>query len=347
MLTLSKNMGKRDISMILTVPPLAKFKSIAEDPVVESVRLNTTLPLTTPIEDILNNVKTEAGAKPVWIDLKTRQLRIADYNVKFLTDREVHSITLSHKIKLNMPAEIFIDNANYVGTARDLVNDNTLVIENSVEKGNGFVFPSKTSIGIRPGMSVNILDPSLVIDGYFTDKDKRYIEAAKKLGMNNFMLSFVEQESDITELLSIYPKAKIIAKIESKKGLEFIDKVYPKYRSNVDLMAARGDLYTEVDRPDEIIDACSKIRKANRRAVFASRMLESIIDVNEIPKCSELFDVYCGMLMGYKRFMMGDDVCARKDSVKSALGLFEVMKNKYQATKTPSIAAIISGGLSK
>jgi len=344
MLNLSKNMTKRNARMILTVPPLAKFKDIAANPLVESVRLNTTLKIDTPLENILYNAKTEADTKPVWIDLKTRQLRIADYNVRFLTDREIHSITLSHKIKLNLPAEVFVDNAHYIGKVKDLVNDDTLVIESSVEKKSGIPLPEQGKIGIRPGMSVNIVDPSLVIDGYFTEKDLRYIEAAKKLGMNNFMLSFVEKESDITDLLTLSPKANIIAKIESPKGLEFVDKTYSNYKGNVNLMAARGDLYTELDRPDEIIDACKKIRKANRNAVFASRMLESLINIDEIPRCSELFDVYCGLLMGYKRFMVGDDVCARRNSVKSALGIFGILKDKYESTQKHSIGEILSGG---
>jgi len=178
-------------------------------------------------------------------------------------------------------------------------------------------------------MSVNILSPSLEIDGFFTDKDKRYIEEAKKLGMHNFMLSFVEKESDITDLLNLDKDAKIIAKIESKKGLDFVDNVYSKYRGEVDLMAARGDLYTELDRPDEIIGACKKIIKADSNAIYASRMLESLSNLDEIPRCSELFDVYSGLLMGYKRFLLGDDVCSKKASTNAALNIFRELKEEY------------------
>ena len=328
-----KNMAKRRIKMILTVPPLARFRSLAENPVVESIRLNTTLPIDTPIEGILSNVKSEAGTKPVWIDLKTRQLRIAGYRVNFLRDKEIHYIALSHKIKLNMPSEVFIDNANYIGTAIDLIKKSMLVVEGSVEKRRGLPLPAQGQVGIRPGMSVNILSPSLEIEGFLTKKDRRYIESGKQLGMNNLMLSFVENESDIAEILNINPSAKIVAKIESQKGLDFIDQIYPKYSKRMDLMAARGDLYTELEKPDRIIDACKKIIKANPRAIFASRMLESLANVENTPRCSELFDVYCGMLMGYKRFLIGDDICTKKDSVESALGLFKVLREKYQPEK--------------
>jgi len=327
-------MAKRRIRMILTVPPLAKFRSLAENPIVESIRLNTTLPLETPLKEVLSHVQSEAGTKPVWIDLKTRQLRIAGYRVQFLKDREIHYISLTHRIKLDIPSEVFIDNANYAGTAVDLVGHNTLVIEGSVEKRRGLPLPSQGQVGIRPGMSVNILSPSLVIEGFLTRKDRKYIEAGKKLGMNNIMLSYVENESDITNVLNINPVAKIVAKIESKKGLDFIDLAYPKYAKRMDLMAARGDLYTELDKPDKIIDACKKVIKANPGAIFASRMLESLANVDDTPRCAELFDVYCGILMGYKRFLVGDDICSKKDSIESALGLFRVLAEKYSPQNT-------------
>ena len=94
-------------------------------------------------------------------------------------------------------------------------------------------------------------------------------------------------------------------------------------------MAARGDLYVEVDRPDQVIDACAEIINADPNAVFASRMFESLKDIDKMPKCQDLFDVYCGMLMGYKRFMIGDDVCLSEGSVRAAIGLFDVLASKY------------------
>jgi hypothetical protein len=35
------------------------------------------------------------------------------------------------------------------------------------------------------------------------------------------------------------------------------------------------------------------------------------------------------MKMGYKRFMLGDAVCFRKESVKAALGLFDKIQQEY------------------
>ncbi len=291
---------------------------------------NGSVPDEQTLEQVLKHAKQEAGTKDVWVDLKCSQLRISDYNVDILQNAEVHYITLSHNIQVNCPTELWIDDGHYVGNIAEVVKGNTLVVPSSVDKEKGLPLPKRGQIGIRPGMSVNIVDPSLTIEGYLTEKDKRYIEAAKNIGIHNYMLSYVERESDITSLLELDPEARIIAKIESKKGLSFVRDVYPKYRDTVTLMAARGDMYVEVDRPDQIIDGCEQIIEADPDAVMASRIFESLKNVEEMPHCQDMFDVYSGMQMGYKHFMMGDDICIREDSVKAAIGLFKVLAEKYE-----------------
>ena len=323
------------MKLTLTVPPYAHFKDIVTHPTVEAVRLNTTLPVHDSLDTILSNIKAQADPKDVWIDLKCRQLRIQDYNVNITNEKETHYITLSHNITLNTPSEMFVDDGNYVGKINSVQNGNQIVVESSTENRYGLPLPSQGEVGIRPGMSINILDPSLKIDGYLTQKDKDYIDAAKKVGMHNYLLSYVEQKSDIEDILKLDPDAQIIAKIESKKGLDFVKKVYPKYKGNVHLMAARGDLYVELDKPDEIITACEHIINADPEAVLASRLFESLKNPNQMPKSQDIFDVYCGMRMGYKRFMIGDDVCLKKESVESAIGLFDtIVQNgtKYKET---------------
>lgn len=330
-------MANKDIKLIITVPPFARFNDIAQDPTIESVRLNTTLSLDDPFETILRHVKTEAGNKDVWVDLKCRQLRISEYNVQFLREKEIHYVRLSHKIQVNTPTEIWVDNGNFIAEVEKVIDGDKLIVPSSTERKKGLPLTGQGKVGIRPGMAINILDPSLVIEGYLTDKDKKYVDAAKKQGMHNFMLSFVEKESDITDLLAIDPDAKIRAKIESKNGLDFVRNIYPKYRKLINLIAARGDGYIEVEKPDKIIDFCEQIIKYDPNAVFASRMFESLKNPQKMPKCQDLFDIYCGMLMGYKRFLIGDDICRNKVSVKSAIGLFDVLAEKYNKKNEKSL----------
>ena len=298
------------MKIILTVPPYASFKELAENPRVEAIRYNTNLTINHPLEDILSELKQQAGKKPFWIDLKCRQLRITNYSVRIHQDKEIHYLQLNHNIEVDTPTDVWIDGGNFIGKITEIKNKNTIVVPSSTEKGHGLYFPAQGEIGIRPGMAINILAPSLKIEGYLTKKCERYIEAGKKLGIHNYMLSFVEQESDIADLLTLDQDAEIIAKIESKKGLDFVKNSYHRYRKKVNLMAARGDGYLEVETPDKIIDFCEEIIKADRNAVFASRMFESAVD-GRMLACQDLFDVYCGMQMGYKRFLTGDEVCKK------------------------------------
>jgi len=173
------------------------------------------------------------------------------------------------------------------------------------------------------GESINILDPSLVIEGYFTDLDIKYARETDYL-----MLSYVEEESDIAAALKLRPDAKIVAKIESKKGLDWVRKVYPKYRGKVTLMAARGDLYVEMGRPDKILGALKEIIKADPNAIVASRIFGSLNE-NSRPICSDITDIACMLEMGYRTFMVGDDICFNRDKLLLSLDMLAAIARNY------------------
>ena len=66
------------MKVIATVPPYAPYlEELAKHPVIEGFRLNTVMPVTESLESLLGRLKEIADPKPVWIDLKCRQLRIA------------------------------------------------------------------------------------------------------------------------------------------------------------------------------------------------------------------------------------------------------------------------------
>lgn len=143
------------------------------------------------------------------------------------------------------------------------------------------------------------------------------------------MLSYVEQDEDIAALLALDPDAKILAKIESQKGIAWTVESFPKKYAanpNVSLMAARGDLYVEVgiERPDLIIGALKKIIKADAKAVLASRILTSLRQ-GPRPTCSDITDIECMRLMGYKTLMVGDDICFDKGPLMLALDILKAI----------------------
>lgn len=317
------------MGLIITLPPFGNFQSIIDEPIIEAVRVNTTLPTKFSLEERVLNAKNQACGKPTWIDLKCRQLRIEEYWTHFLNDKEYNHMKLNHKIKVNLPTEACFDNGNYSGKIIELKDLDTIIIESSVEKRSGIPLPGQGEVGIRPGMSVTILDKSLEVEGYLTERDKKYIKIANNNGIHTFMPSFVQKESDVTDILTLDPKAQLLVKIEDEPGLDFVRNIYPRYRKRINLIAARGDGYLQVSMPDRIIDFCEAIIHADKNAIFASRILQSVRNPKKIPECSDIFDLYAGKLMDYKRFMLGDDLCTNKLSMGAAVGLFQVINSKY------------------
>ncbi|MFQ6010287.1 MAG: pyruvate kinase [Candidatus Aenigmatarchaeota archaeon] len=305
------------MKVIATVPPYAEYaEDIAKDDYVSGIRFNTVFPLSESKERAIRRMNKRVYPKDLWIDLKCRQLRITHSSLV-----PYHTVKISHKIKVDTPVEAWFDGGKYLAKISK-VDGNKLFVEEG------------PFLALGPGMPINILDPSLEIEGYLTKRDIAYIKAAKKADVHNYMLSYVEKESDIEDLLELDPDARIIAKIESAEGLEFINWVYPKYRKDVRLMAARGDLYVELDnKPHRILNALKKIRKADSKAIAASRIFSSFKDPENPPECVEICDMGYLIEVGYKEFMFGDEVAFNEDSIKSALGLFRSIAKDYGERK--------------
>lgn len=300
-----------DIRAIVTIPPYAPFiREVARHPAVSGLRLNTVMPIKGSLEDVLKMLGEEtklAGDKELWVDLKCRQLRVRDYWAPPFTE-----IRLTHKISVDTPVTAYFSDGKEEATVVQVDGDRLIMLEG----------PKRV---IGPGESLNIVHPSLVIEGNLTDTDKRYIDAACKVGLHKYMLSFVEDNADVQELYKLDPVAVGVAKIESQKGIDYVRHRWDKASR---LMAARGDLYVEMNRPHDIIEAVETIVKADPNAIVASRLFTSFSHGLD-PACSDIGDVDNLLRMGYKTFMFGDDICMRRDSILSGLNLFNAMKERY------------------
>jgi pyruvate kinase len=289
------------VQVIVTVPPHARFlDEVARHPVVAGLRLNTVMPIKGTHEEVL--ARLAALGKPLFVDLKGRQLRVAQAAVPPFTE-----VVLTHRIKhLRTPAVAYFSDGREAAEVLE-VDGNRLIL------GDG---PRRF---VGPGESVNVPDASLEVDGVLTPEDERYVRAAAKLGLHDFMLSFVESPEDIDAVKRLDPEARVVAKIESEKGL-----AYAREAHGARLMAARGDLYVEVKRPHRIVRALRDIVRADPAAIVASRILPSLARGLE-PECQDVSDVALLFALGYRTLMLGDEVCLRRDSVISALNLIEAI----------------------
>lgn len=286
------------VQAIVTIPPYASFvDEVARHPIVGGLRLNTVMPIKGLLEDVLERLSSLG--QPLWVDLKGRQLRVVEAAVPPFT-----SVHLSHHIRVRTPADAFFsDGREYARVVE--VDGDRLILDESPRRVVG------------PGESVNIVAEDLEIEGTLTPTDRAYLAAMRKLGLKDVMLSFVERPEDVAEVRELLPDANPVLKIESRRGLDFV-RMYGNTHGR--LMAARGDLYVEVLQPHRIVGAIRDIVRADPDAIVASRVLASLA-VDPVPTCSDISDVALCLSLGYRTFMLGDEVCLRRDSVIPALNL--------------------------
>lgn len=289
------------MKVIVTTPPYADFlDELAAHPMVAGFRLNTVMPLKEGPGEALDRLRSYG--LPVWVDLKGRQLRVAEPAMPPYTE-----IRLSHPIEVNTPVNAFFSDGHECAQVV-AVDGQRLILADGPRRLVG------------PGESINIVDPSLNICGTLTDTDRDYLREMKKRGMRRVMLSFVECPSDIEEVRTLLPDVELVAKIESQKGVAFAS----AGRSDARLMAARGDLYVEVSQPHQIIQALKSIIKTDPNAIVASRILNSMA-YQPIPDAADISDIAFCREIGYKTFMLGDAVCLKRDSVIEALNVLQAI----------------------
>jgi hypothetical protein len=295
-----------NIRVIVTVPPYASFlEEVARHPLVGGLRLNTVMPLHTPPAEVLTRLS--GFGQPVWVDLKGRQLRVVGAAIPPFSE-----VCLSHRIRVRTPVEVFFSD----GRERALlvgVDGDRLILQDGPRRLVG------------PGESVNIIHPSLEVEGTLTETDCIYLAAMDSLGLKQVMLSYVESPADAAEVRNLLPQAEVLLKIESQRGLRYVRRYGA---SGGHLMAARGDLYVEVLRPHRIVGALRDVITADPQAVAASRLFESLVD-HPVPSSADIGDAAFLLALGYRTFMLGDALCLRRDTVLEALNLFQAVAGQF------------------
>ncbi len=294
------------VRALVTTPPYATYlDDVARHPLVCGLRLNTVMPLRDGPAEALERLGSLG--QPVWVDLKGRQLRVVGAAIPPYTE-----VRLSHPIRVDTPVDAFFSDGNEpVRVAA--VDGDRLILEDGPRRLVG------------PGESINIVHPSLQIEGTLTQTDRAYLAAMAELGLKRVMLSYVESADDVEEVQRLLPGAEVMLKIETLRGLDFAR----KHGSSLGrLMAARGDLYVEVLRPHRVVSALRTIVQADPQAVVASRIFDSLA-YDPVPASADIGDVAFLLSLGYRTFMLGDVVCLRRDTVLEALNLLQAVAGEF------------------
>lgn len=305
-------MAAKKVRAIVTVPPHARFlREVARHPLVSGLRLNTVMPIAGSLEETLERL---AGlGQPLWIDLKGRQLRVKEACVPPFTE-----VRLTHRIrKLVTPCRAYFSDGR----------ESALVL---ACEGDRLILEDGPRRVVGPGESVNIPDASLEVEGVLTEKDEDYVKAARALGLHDFMLSFTESEGDVAALKALDPDARVVSKIESRKGLAAAQEG-GLVESGGRLMAARGDLFVEL-KPHELPGALRELLARDPDAILASRLFPSLAHGLE-PAAQDVTDAAYVIALGYRTLMLGDEVCLRRESVLSALNLLEAIADDALAAR--------------
>lgn len=294
--------------LIVTQGPYSSFlREVAAADLVSGIRLNTVMPVKEgQLREKLAELRDLVAPKALWVDLKARQLRVTEF-----ANTPYTAVTVSHRIRVKLPATVCFDNGRVTGKLVE-IDGHKLILEDYVGRLIG------------PGEAVNIVDGSLeyLDPGVLTARDTEYVELCRDLGIRHFMLSYVETPEDVACLRALHPDCVLMAKIENMKGLGNLAEILPA----VDLvMAARGDLYTEVEMPHCIIDALRQVRQAaGDKAVVGSRMLESLLR-HPMPSCADVMDLGFLKELGYSCFLIGDDICFKREVLMRALRVFQAL----------------------
>ncbi len=270
-------------------------REIIEHPAIHGVRYNAGARSPYSPRETLERIldMTEAAGKLFWLDLKGRQLRIVQWAVPTFGD-----IVLNHEVEVETPARIFFRG-----------NEWSRVIE---VRGNRVYVDPQPPSAVGQGQAINIHGENLRIHGYLTAEDEAYLEAARDLGIERVMLSFVEEEGDIAAVRERLPNARPVLKIESPKGLGFVRGATASLLAGCQLMAARDDLMINIgENKAAMLPALKLLIEKDPECILASRIFQGIEQKNGAITMGDLSDLRLMELLGYRHFMLSDGLCQR------------------------------------
>lgn len=292
-------------------PHSEQMAEVLKSPLVEAVRFNTGVPTPYNADEVVEMILKEADGKIVGMDLKGRQPRIVKW-----TTPPYGRIELSHNIRVDIPAEIIFRGGSM--SFIKVVRGNTIYVDPDPEEALG------------EGQAVNIHGNNLEIEGYFTQRDIEMVDAAKRHGIHIYMLSFVEQISDVESMKTLDPDAVIYAKIETSKGLEFVKNDYPTLGVKINLVAALDDLYINIgDDKTAIYDALKLIIDADPCAIAASRIFTSLEKSEEV-SMQDILTLRHLESMGYGSFMLSDGLCLRTKSFRRVMNAVAKYRARFK-----------------
>jgi pyruvate kinase len=226
---------------------------------------------------------------------------------------------------LVQPGEIFkFDQSGALGTAQRvslphasifesvapghmlLIDDGKLRMRVTDVDAKGIVAEVVTGGILSSRKGISMPDTLLKVSS-LTEKDRKDLDVALKLGADWIALSFVQRAEDIIEAKRIIDgRAAVLAKIEKPSAIDEIDDIIAAGDA---FMVARGDLGVEM--PVERVPGLQKkitrkARGAGKPIVVATQMLESMTS-SPMPTRAEVSDVATAVFDGADAIMLSGE----------------------------------------
>lgn len=311
----------KKIKIIATIGPGSNKPEILErlkDRGVDFFRINLSH---TEEEDIEQRIKDLIGYNvPIILDTEGSQVRSG--NAAEISLDEGTIVRLHNDIIACDSQNIFLKPEGIVNKLQegDLIsidfNSLLLRVYDSSTIKNGYVL-CKTVIGGLMGgkKAVQIDSPTFSLPP-FSKKDHTAIELAKKYGIKNFTLSFMENPESVLKFRKSYPSAIVFSKIESKKGL---DNFLEIARVSEGVLIDRGDLSSQISMekiPFIQKHILEKVRELGKEAFVATNTLEQMAFALK-PNKAEINDIINTLIDGATGIALTKETAVGKHPVET------------------------------
>lgn len=279
---------------------------------------------------------------PVFMDLQGKKLRTGIFE-NDSAELIANNICIITTEKITGTAERF--STDYKHLCNDmktgdcvLIDDGRIVLE--VLRASDTEIQCKVITGgtvksrkglMLPGKEINL--PAL------SEKDIADVKCGMEIGVDGFMLSFVQKSSDILELHDLMKSLggvlPVIAKIESRKGIENLLSIAETADA---ILVARGDLGVELpvwELPPMQIKIIDTAKKARKPVIVATEMLESMIE-NSRPTRAEVSDVASAVTQGADVVMLSGETAMGKYPVKAVTIMDRTLEQAELLLKKPA-----------
>jgi pyruvate kinase len=246
--------------------------------------------------EIAQNLNQSIG---ILIDLQGPEIRIKTFEGKILDIKKGDLVKFTNNIdNLNDTEKVIYSSQKNIVSSLDtgdrvVIDDGALFFSIQEKASDYVVMQSFSENPLKNNKSLNVIDKDVDLPS-LTDEDKVRLTVADELKVDFIALSFVREVNDLKflkdEMASRKIEAKIISKIENKKGIQNIDSIIDE---SYGIMVARGDLGIETPIEGvtfiqkELIKRC---RAKSKPVIVATQMLESMIN-SKFPTRAEAADV--------------------------------------------------------